>query len=52
MSLWIFDIVSLFIIQLLKIFTKNMQITLTIPDDIVYQLANNPEQLSRRALSC
>ncbi|BDA74909.1 hypothetical protein CAL7716_090750 [Calothrix sp. PCC 7716] len=49
MSLWIFDIVSLFIIQLLKIFTKKMQITLTIPDNIVYQLADNPEQLSRRA---
>jgi hypothetical protein len=27
-----------------------MQITLTIPDDIAHQLADNPEQLSRRAL--
>ncbi|BAZ14431.1 hypothetical protein NIES4071_62750 [Calothrix sp. NIES-4071] len=27
-----------------------MQITLTIPDDIVYQLALYPEELSRRAL--
>ncbi len=30
--------------------TPQMQITIEIPDDIAHQLANTPDQLSRRAL--